>query len=226
MKSCVIKKFAVNPKQIEVIYPGVNLNLYSPEKNSFSGVKKENNLTLISTGAIAERKGQHFLVDVMKDVVKQEPGARLFLVGRIGVEDPSYIVRLRQKIKDHSLQNNVVISGFMPANLMPAAYANSDIFVTGTMWEGFGMPVAEAMACGIPVVTFNTAAMHEIVSDGINGFKAPAFNTDVFANHVLRLAQNPDLRKQLGRNARVFAQQQFDGRTNTKRLVKIYQSLI
>ena len=223
IKMEIVNKYGVNPNQINVVYPGIDLNLYSPNKRSaLSTTSGVNDLTLISTGAIAERKGQHLLVDVMNEIVKEEPRASLLLIGRTGVEDSSYILKLQERIRKYHLTNNVLIKGFLPANLMPNAYAQADIFVTGTMWEGFGMPIAEAMSSGIPVVTFDTTAMHELITDGINGFKTPAFDIHIFAKKLLQLIQDSKLRQEMGKNGRKYSEKYFDLKKNTNQIMNIY----
>ncbi len=227
LESSIISKYKISPDQIEVIYPSVDLELYSPSNRLQLPNRQtlENESILISTGAISERKGQHLLVAAMREVVKEAPKTRLFLVGRTGEEDTTYILRLQERIRKFGLENSVLIKGFLPAGLLPEIYAEADIFVTGTMWEGFGLPLAEAMATGIPVVAFDTTSMHELIRPGFNGLKVPPFDIDIFAEKIVRLIQDSKLRREMGRNARRFAEKEFDTKTNICRLTEIYQSL-
>ncbi|TRZ48751.1 MAG: glycosyltransferase family 1 protein [Dehalococcoidia bacterium] len=227
LKSDILRKYKIDPEKIEVIYPSINLELYSPEKRSSLPRVFPNSegITLLSTGAISERKGQHLLVDVMKEVVEEEPMTRLYLFGRTGQEDVSYLYKLQNKIKKYCLEKNIFIKGFMETKFLPNAYAQADIFVTGTMWEGFGMPLAEAMASGIPVIAFNTAAMDELIVNKVNGLKVSPFNTKIFSEMVLSLIQNSRLRKELSENARDFAESKFGIQKNICHLLDIYNSL-
>jgi len=227
LKFDILKKYKMPADQIEVIYPSVDLNLYSPNNRSrFRAAQvSEDEISLLSVGAISQRKGQHLLVDAMREIVKDAPKTRLFLIGRTGEEDASYILRLRQRIRKFRLENNVLIKGFLPTSCLPDSYAQADVFVTGTMWEGFGMPLAEAMASGVPVVAFDTASTHELITNEVNGLKAPPFNTNVFAQMVLRLIQEPRLRREMGKNGRWFAEKEFEIKRNVHRLIEIYQSL-
>jgi glycosyltransferase involved in cell wall biosynthesis len=227
LKENILKKYRISSEKIEVIYPAIDLDLYSPINRSklLHFQPYDYGVSLICVGAIAERKGQHFLVEAMREVVKEEPNTRLLLIGRVGEEDRSYIFRLQDRIKNYGLEKNIITRGFIPTNLIPKIYAQADIFVTGTMWEGFGMPIAEAMATGIPVVAFDTASMHELIINNVTGFKVPPFKTEVFAENLLCLIQDSKLRKKLGRNGRGFAEKEFDAKKNINRLIKIYQSL-
>lgn len=230
LKSSIINKYDIPPNRVEVIYPSVDLELYSPHASAncsrLSDQASENESVLLSTGAFSWRKGQHLLVDAMREVVKEVPKARLFLVGRIGEEDSSYLLRLRGRIRKFELEGNVIIKGFLSAGLLPENYTRADIFVTGTMWEGFGIPLAEAMASGIPVVAFDTASMHELIIHGFNGLKVPPFDTGMFAESIVRLLQDSKLRKKIGKDARRFAEQKFEQRTNFLQLTRVYESLL
>jgi len=225
LKSEILRKHAINEDKVEVIYPWVDLNLFSPHNRSglLANETSEDGVKMVSVGAVSHRKGQHLLIDAMRKVVAEEPRARLFLIGRTGEEDPSYLVQLNQRIRKFGLEKNISIKGFVPATSLPAAYAAADLFVTGTMWEGFGIPLAEAMASGVPVVAFDTTSMHELVADEFNGLKARPFDTKAFGNQVLILIQNRKLRRKMGENARLFAERRFSVK-NVHQILKIYSA--
>lgn len=83
------------------------------------------------------------------------------------------------------------------------AYLNSSIFVLPSRFEGFSLVIIEAMACGVPVVSFDCEnGPRNIITDGQNGFLVPPFDIDVYAERLLTLMQHEDLRQKMGTEAR------------------------
>ena len=86
----------------------------------------------------------------------------------------------------------------------------ADAFVMASVSEGFGLVYAEAMACGVPVVTSNLAPMNEYIIDGVNGLLVDPKDSGDMANKTLEVLENKKLSSLLGRNARKFAEELFD----------------
>ena len=105
------------------------------------------------------------------------------------------------------------------------AYQRSDIFLFPSRLEGFGYPVAEAMACGKPVVCTNYSSLPELVEDGRGGTLCPRDDVDAFAEGIRRLARDPDLRAQMGAYNRAKVEEQFTLSRCVQRYVKLYEEL-
>ena len=83
------------------------------------------------------------------------------------------------------------------------AYLSSSIFVLPSRFEGFSLVIIEAMACGVPVVSFDCEnGPRNIITDGQNGFLVPAFDIEVYAERLLTLIRHDDLRQRMGLEAR------------------------
>ena len=90
-----------------------------------------------------------------------------------------------------------------------------------TVREGFGLAIAEAMACGLPVVASNCSAIPELIDDGKGGFLCPIGDVQAFADKINLLAESPRLRLQMGEYNRAKIEQKF----TLARMVKKYQAL-
>ena len=87
-------------------------------------------------------------------------------------------------------------------------YLKSSIFVHPSRSEGFGLVIVEAMACGLPVVSFDCEnGPRSIITDGDDGFLVPSFNIRFFADRILMLTRDEDMRKQMGEKGRLKSQQ-------------------
>ncbi len=87
-------------------------------------------------------------------------------------------------------------------------YLKSSILVQPSRTEGFGLVLVEAMACGLPVVSFDCEnGPRSIISDGDNGFLVSPFDIELFANRIIQLIASHDLRKSMGEKGRKKSQQ-------------------
>jgi glycosyltransferase involved in cell wall biosynthesis len=104
---------------------------------------------------------------------------------------------------------------------MPNRYRQMDILLMPTVREGFGLAVAEAMACGLPVVASNCSSIPELIDDGKGGFLCPIGDVKAFAEKINLLAESPGLRKEMGQYNRARIEKKF----TLERMVKEYQKV-
>ena len=96
-----------------------------------------------------------------------------------------------------------------------------DILLMPTVREGFGLAVAEAMACGLPVVASDCSSIPELIDDGKGGYLCPIGDVDAFAEKINLLAESPTLRREMGEYNRTKVEKLF----TLDRMVKNYQAL-
>ncbi|MGV8947457.1 MAG: glycosyltransferase family 4 protein [Lutibacter sp.] len=149
------------------------------------------NQRVICVGKISFQKGQDVLLNVWEIVHKRFPQWQLQLYGK-GNED---------FLNTLYLKNNV--SHYLPAKNIVSKYAESSIYVMSSRFEGFGMVLIEAMSCGLPVVSFDCPhGPKDIIANGEDGFLVENGNIKDFADRVMTLMENMELRKEMGANAR------------------------
>jgi glycosyltransferase involved in cell wall biosynthesis len=90
-------------------------------------------------------------------------GCRLVIVGK--TRDHGYASKLRKMVVDASLSDSVLFFNYLPYDELPHLYSAAELFVFPSLYEGFGLPILEAMACGTPVITSNCSAMPEVAGD-------------------------------------------------------------
>ena len=108
-----------------------------------------------------------------------------------------------------------------PASLLQA----SAIFVLASTGEAFGLVLAEAMACGVPIVGSESGAIPEIVEDGVTGFLASPRDAVSFADAMERLALDKKLRLQMGANGLTRVREKFSLGIDAENTLQIYDSL-
>jgi glycosyltransferase involved in cell wall biosynthesis len=102
---------------------------------------------------------------------------------------------IQRQIAESGLQGQVRFLGYCPHDDLPAIYRGAGCLIFPSLFEGFGMPVLEAMACGCPVVCSNTTSLPEIAGDA--ALLVEPTDSEAFADSTYRLLSNADLRTEL-----------------------------
>lgn len=158
-----------------------------------------NSKRVIAVGRLDYQKGFDRLIEAWRILMERHPELfdwRLDIFGQGEWQE-----MLESKINDYNLQNRIAINP--PTNQITEEYLNSSILAMTSNYEGFGMVLVEAMACGVPCVSFDCpCGPSEIISSGINGLIVPNGDIPAFAEALAALITNADLRKEMARNAR------------------------
>ena len=148
---------------------------------------------VVAVGRFCYQKGFDMLIDCWKIIVERHPDWRLNIYGDDGE-------KIRNYIESRNLSDYISIHG-VTSNIQQALSGNS-IFVLSSRFEGFGMVITEAMACGIPAVSFDCHfGPSDIIQDGIDGLLVEAGNIIDLAEKICDLIEHEDKRKQMGQKA-------------------------
>lgn len=113
----------------------------------------------------------------------------------VGSPDPRFTPKLKQQVQELGIENRVKFLNYVSYKELPIIINNAIALVFPTLWEGFGLPVLEAMACGTPVITSNLSSLPEITGDAailINPYKVEEIN-----NAMNMIANDTELRSRL-----------------------------
>lgn len=151
---------------------------------------------VITAGRHDTQKGYDYMMEAWAKVKQAHPDWHLSIYGG------GAPIKTEEYIKRHYLEDVVEIKGF--TNNMEKAYSQSSFFVLSSRAEGFGLVLAEAQACGLPVITFDTPiGPSEIVNDGVDGIVVPKVgDTNGLADAVIRMIEKPVMREEMSRAAK------------------------
>lgn len=230
MANSLVTKCKVRRGKIEVVYNAVDQMKFNPSIKGDDIRKRyhihDDNVVLLYVASIAPRKRQDLLIECMKNVIKKKQNIQLLLVGRTGKTITSYKETLVNKVRNAGLDEHIFFCGYVSDEELPKYYAASDIYVSTSSWEGFGLPFIEAMACGKPVIGFNRTGISELIINGYNGYKVKYPNIDEMAARTIQLANDVEERKTLGMNGRKFVEENFNAKTNMEKIIDIYSQLL
>jgi glycosyltransferase involved in cell wall biosynthesis/Flp pilus assembly protein TadD len=193
---------------------------------------------LLFVGRVCPEKGSHILLEAFRQVLQHDPNVQLTLVGAIGVIPYDYLVGLSDDPKVSALASfhqddawtgylrqymaqlseqvgedtpsPVTFTGLLPPSQLPSLYQQADIFVFPSIChEAFGMPIAEAMISGLPVVATQGGAFGELVEHGKTGLIVERSDVNALAEAIIHLLNDSDLRKAMGQAARQRGIEQF-----------------
>ncbi|MCK4793724.1 MAG: glycosyltransferase family 4 protein [Desulfobacteraceae bacterium] len=196
----------------EVVYNKIEVNKFSEGLDSLR-IRKNYKLgdypLILYVGRISPHKGCHLLIEAFRILNRKFNSAKLVIVGKYTFPLHGYYNTLQQIADD-----SVIFTGYVPDEELPYYYAACDVYATGTIWEGFNLPLAEAQACGKPVVAFDIGPHPEIVKDGETGFLVPAQDVKALAEAMIRLLEDKELRLKMGKRGAQFINQKFVVRLN------------
>ncbi len=150
--------------RIDVAYPGVDETLKPPSSDRVENFRRAKNLPekfLLFLGTLEPRKNLITLVRAFTALKQACPEAVLVLAGGVGwMADDLFAAIDASGVKD-----SIILPGYVAAEDKALWYAAAAAFVYPSIYEGFGLPPLEAMACGTPVIVSNAASLPEVVGD-------------------------------------------------------------
>ncbi len=181
-------RLGISLDRISVVYNGVDHQRFFPAKRK--GESRE--LELLYVGASAPWKNLPVLIKALSILKSNGVDFRFTKVGS-DWGGPG----LRELVRKHGLQKMVRFAGRVPSSELPGYYQRADAFIFPSIYEGFGLPCLEAMACGCPVIASGAASLPEVVGDA--GILADPHDPSSFASSIKMLAEDFSLRKELSR---------------------------
>lgn len=189
----------------EVAYPAIDLKRFHPGLDG-AAVRQKYGLgerpVILYLGRISPHKGIHLLIEAFSQARRQVPQAALIIVGKHTFD--SYTERL-QRMAD----GNIIFAGYVSDEEAPLYYAACDIYVSATLWEGFNLPLAEAQACGRPVIAFDLGPHPEVVDQNVTGLLVPPSDTASLSGAMVKLLSDGELRQRMGAAAADFIRVRF-----------------
>lgn len=213
----------ISSAKIVVRHLGVDPNRFFPDAEARGvwatdlGIQPEE--IIISTVSVLRSfKNPQTIVQACGLLAKRSVSFKLLVAG-----DGAMLSNLQRLATDLGVAERIHWLGYCadPASLLQA----SDIFVLASTGEAFGLVLAEAMACGVPVVGSRSGAIPEIVEDGVSGLLVTPYDAEAFADAIGILAGDVELRRKMGWQAVEHVRAKFRVEKAVEETIAIYQTL-
>ena len=204
-KKEIVKYLNIIPGNIFVVYNGINDDF----KKKLGRMKQKKVLDKYNInypyffymGGFEQRKNVDLLIRVFAQLKKTYSNLlqdrKLVIAGEIlNIKNP-LLIDIEKIIKELKMEKNVILLGKVPDEDRPALYQGAEIFIYPSLYEGFGMPITEAMASGCPVIASNTSAIPEIGRTAIEYFNPN--REDELTQQIISLMSKPKKKEELSR---------------------------
>lgn len=225
-KQDMIQHLRVDPSKIEVIYCGVDFKHFNEARNNSQSVREKYQLPdqyILYIGTLEPRKNIETLIEAFKrfkiEGDKSNAGIKLVLAGKKGW----LYEGIFKKIQELGLEDDVVDLGYIDEIDKPALYQMAQCFVFPSIYEGFGIPVIEAMAAGTPVITTNVSSLPEVAGEA--GLLVDPKDTIAIAESMYQLTTNEAKKQELIQKGYTQAQK-FSWETSAEKLYRVYKELL
>ena len=213
-KQDMIAQYGIDKNKITVAYPGFNADVFKERKT------KEDNY-IIYIGTLQPRKN---LVRLIEALARIEGDLKLVIVGKTTGEGRGgwKFEEILETPKKLGIENRVKFLGFVPTEDLPDLLSGSLAFVLPSLWEGFGIPVVEAMACGVPVIVSNVSSLPEVV--GKAGVTVDPYSVDQIEQAIRTVVSDKKLRQKYSKLGLLQAQK-FSWDKMAKQVLKVFESV-
>ncbi len=210
----ISREFGIPPERFHVVPNGINTDFFHP----LPDCTRPDDTLLVTNSADTPLKGLRYLLDAVAAIARQRR-IRVVVVG-----EPKPGGEVERRVRELNLGGTVTFTGRIANGEFARLYARATIAVIPSLYEGFGMPAGEAMACGVPVISTTGGALPEVVGDA--GVLVPPADTEALRRAIVALLDDPVRRGQLARAGLARVAGALTWRHAAERTVQVYRKAI
>jgi glycosyltransferase involved in cell wall biosynthesis len=215
-------KLGADSEIIKIVRFGVNIEKFKPQRNE--RLKEEmfgkNIKIVISTKPLRPESNLSTLIEAVPKVLEKLPNTRFLILG-----DGEEKEKLEKRAKNLKIDWAIKFLGFVSPEKLPLYYNSADIFVSTSLVDsGIAASIAEAMACGLPLVVSDAGDNRLIIKDGENGFIFPRKNSELLAQKLILLLKDENLQKKFYLTHRRWIVENNNYQKEMEKMEKIYLS--
>lgn len=218
----LIKRLGLAPGKIVVVPLGVDHARFQPSVPAEAAQNVETMLGIrppyiLSLGTVEPRKNLRTLLQAYAKLETNAPP--LVIAGAKGWGD----TKLPDLVQSLGIGDRVKVLGYVPEETLPDLFSATQLFVYPSLYEGFGLPVLEAMACGAPVITSNVSSLPEVAGDA--ALLVDPESTDQLAGAIQRLIDDSGLRSELAQKG-LARSASFTWEETARGTARVYTSVL
>ncbi|HEY8172294.1 MAG TPA: glycosyltransferase family 4 protein [Dehalococcoidia bacterium] len=214
-RASVQRAFSLRDEQVTAIHDGVDTSVFRPME-----LRRRPNGLLYVGNSDDRNKGARYLLEAAALLRDRGIGFHLTFVDRLTAELAPRMVR------ELDLGAHVTFTGRLSNDELVRAYNEAAVMVSPSLYEGFGLPAAEAQACGTPVVATTAGAFPEVIADGVTGMLVPPGDARAIADAVQTLLLHPERRAAMGAAGTRRIEEQFSWRACALKTAALYSEVL
>jgi glycosyltransferase involved in cell wall biosynthesis len=210
------RAFRIPPERLRTVYNGVDADRFAAPEDA----RRHPDRIVVVNSADQPVKGIAQLYPVLERLAAKRP-IEATIVG-----EPRDRQATDAELRRRGLQGRVRFLGTVSHEELVRAYATSSVAVVPSLYEGFGLPAAEAMACALPVVAFDAGALPEVIGeDGEAGRIVPAFDQELMARAICEVLDDPDDAIRMGMAGRARVLKRFTWERASRETAALYEEV-
>lgn len=213
-KGDIRSEFGIPEERFHVVENGIDTDRFRPLPH----IPREPGRIIVTNSADTPLKGLVHLLSAVRQLTDSGRSVRLIVVGT--PKENGDVERLIARLR----LTNVTFTGRIDDEAFVEQYARAAVAVVPSLYEGFGLPAGEAMACGVPVVSTTGGALPEVVADA--GILVPPGDPAALAEAIAHLLDHPDAARQLGEKGYRRVHERFTWKQAAKRTLDVYERII
>lgn len=215
----VAREYGIHPGRLRVVGNGINLDAFRPRPE----VSRRADRLITTLSADTPMKGFAFLLEAFAALRRERPSLTLTVIGNVRPK-----TQTMHRMQRLGLERAVDFTGHVPVEEIARRYAESTVAVVASLYEGFGFPAGEAMACEVPVVSTRAGALPEVVGeDGSCGILVEPASSQALTRAIRQVFDaSPEWRTRMGQAGRARVEENFTWRRAAERTVGNYRELI
>ncbi len=216
------KAYNLNPQKMVLFPDAIEIDSYQPEMVKTSRLKEslglnENDFIFGTVGRLHTHKNHKFLLNAFQRACQAHPESRLIIVG--DGELKTSLVKQAEELKLG--EKTFFVGEISEVNNFLAIF---DVFILPSSWEALSISILEAMLAGLPIIASDIGGVKEVVINGKNGFLVPLNDVDALAEKMIFLRENPGLRAEMGKSARLKVSEDYNIVNRIHQLERLYDS--
>ena len=217
-RKAVQEAFELDPARMRVVHNGIDTEMFRPMPE----IERQPGLILFVGNSEDRNKGARYLIEALHLLADDSRDYQLALVDH-KKERLKLVPRLVQQF---GLSSRVHFTNHVPTEELVKLYNKATVVVSPSLYEGFGLPAAEAMSCGSPIIATTGGAFPEVIDHEKTGWLVPPGDSKALAAAIRMLMDDPALRARLGKAGRASILKRFSWRKAAEETVAVYEEIL
>ena len=210
--------FGLDPARMRVIHNGIDTDTFRPLED----VERQPGLILYVGNSEDRNKGARYLIEAMRLLQDDRRDYQLALVDH----KRSRLKLVPRLVQEYGLSSRVHFTGHVTDEQLVRLYNQAELVVSPSLYEGFGLPAAEAMSCGRPVIATTGGAFPEVIDHAETGWLVPPGDAEALADAIRMLMDDQPLRERLGSAGRRAILERFNWRKAAEETLAVYEEVL